>query len=124
MVSHHLGSLLFKLYVVGPIFPNLISYGHNAIRNKQESQHAKYFIVLNLRRIKRSYLMPRKAREGEGSPSITSIKIRDQVLPQIRINKRIRIYLRYSATSARNTVIMPVAVEVQSKGSMKLHLLM
>ena len=81
-------------------------------------------MVLNLRRIKCSYLMPRKAREGEGSPSITSIKIRDQVLPQIRKNKRRRTYLGYNAIGARNTVIMPVAAKVQSKGSMKLQLLM
>ena len=67
------------------------------------------------------YLMPRKAREGEGIPSITSAKIRDQVLPQIKRNKR-RIYLRSNATGARNTVIMPVAVEVPTKGSVKLQL--
>ena len=102
----------------------MIRYGKNALRKKQESQHAKDFMALNLRRIKHSYLMPRKAREGEGSPSITSIKIRDQVLPQIRRNKRRRSYLRYSATDARNTVNMPIAVEVQSKGSMKLQVLM
>ena len=65
----------------------MISYGKNALKKKQESQHAKDFMVLNLRRIKLSYLIPRKAREGEGSPSITSIKIRDQVLPQIKRNK-------------------------------------
>ena len=82
------------------------------------------FMALNLRKIKRSYLMPRKAREGEGSPSITSIKRIDQDLPQIRRNKRIKTYLGYNATGARNTVIMPVVVEVQSKGSMNLQLLM
>ena len=81
-------------------------------------------MALNLRKMKSSYLMPRKAREGEGIPSITSIKIRDQVLPQIRRNKRRRTYLIYSATGVRNTVIMPVVVEVQSKGGMKLQLLM
>ena len=102
----------------------MISYGQNALRNKQESQHAKEFMAHNLNRIKRSYLTPRKAREGEGSPLIISTKIRDQVLPQIRRNKRRRIYLIYNATGARNIVIMPVAVEVQSKGSMKLQLLM
>ena len=80
-------------------------------------------MALNLKRIKLSYLMPIKEREGERSPSITSIKIADQVLPQIRRNKR-RTYLRYSATGARNTVIMPIVVKVQSKGSMKLQLLM
>ena len=80
-------------------------------------------MALNPRKIKRSYLMPRKTREGEGSRTITSTKIRDQVLPQIRRNKR-RTYLRYNATGARNTVIMPVAVEVQSKGNMKLQPLM
>ena len=68
--------------VVEPSSPNLISYGQNALRKKQESQHAKDFMALNLGRIKRSYLMPRKAKEGEGSPSITSSKIRDQVLPR------------------------------------------
>ena len=102
----------------------MISYGKNALRKKQESHYAKDFMALNLRKLKRSYLMPRKTREGEGSPSITSTKIRDQVLPQIRRNKRRRIYLRYSATRARNTVIMSVAVEVESKGSMKLQLSM
>ena len=102
----------------------MISYGQNALRKKQESQHAKDFMVLNLRRTKRSYLMPRKEREGEGSPSITSTKIRDQFPPQIRRNKRRRIYLKYNAIGARNTVIMLVAVEVQSKESMKLQLLM
>ena len=81
--------------MVEPSFPILISYGQNALKEKQESQHTKDFMALNLRRIKLSYLMPRKAREGEGSPSITSIKIRDQFLPQIRRNKR-RTYLRYS----------------------------
>ena len=80
-------------------------------------------MALNLRRIKRSYLMPRKAREGEGSRTFTSIQTRDQVLPQIRRNK-IRIYLRSNAIGARNTVIMPVAVEIPTKGSMKLQLLM
>ena len=80
-------------------------------------------MALSLRKIKRLYLMPRKEREGEGSPLITSTKIRDQVLPQIRRNKR-RIYLRSNATGARNTVSMPVAVEVLTKGSMKLQLLM
>ena len=89
----------------------MISYGQNALRKKQESQHAKDFMALNLRKIKHSYLMPRKAREGEGSRTITSIKIRDQVLPQIKRNKR-KIYLRSNATGVRNTVIMPVAVEV------------
>ena len=92
-------------------------------RNKNHST-PKDFMVLNLRIIKLSYLMPRKEMEGEGIPSITSIKIRDQFLLQIKRNKRRRTYLRYSATGARNTVIMPVAVEVQSKGSMKLQLLM
>ena len=86
---------------------------------KQELQHAKDFMVLNLRKIKCSYLMPRKEREGEGSCTFISIKTRDQVLPQIRRNKR-RIYLRSNATGARNMVIMPVAVEVITKGSMKL----
>ena len=110
--------------MVRPSFPNSISYGKNALRKKQESRHAKDFMAPNLRRIKHSYLMPRKERQEKGIPSITSIKIRDQVLPQIRRNKRIRIYLRYGAIGARNTVIMPVAVKVQSKGSMKLQLLM
>ena len=32
-------------------------------------------------KIKRSYHIPRKAREGEGSRTFTNIKIRDQVLP-------------------------------------------
>ena len=102
----------------------MISYGQNALRKKQESQHAKDFMALNLRKIKRSYLMPRKERELEGIPSITKTKIRDQVLPQIKRNKRRRIYLRYNATGARNTVIMLVAIEVPTKGSMKLQLLM
>ena len=81
-------------------------------------------MVLNMRKIKHSYLIPRKEREGEGNHTFTSIKIRDQVLLQIRRNKRIRIYLIYSAIGARNTIIMPVAVEVQIKGSMELQLLM
>ena len=110
--------------MVEPSGPNLINSGQIALRKKPELQHAKDFMVLNLKKIKRSYIMPRKAREEEGSPSITSIKIRDQVLPHIKRNKRRRTYLRYSATSARNTGIMPVVVEVQSKGSMKLQLLM
>ena len=80
-------------------------------------------MALNMRKIKHSYLMPRKAREGEGSHTITSIKIRDQVLPQIRRIKR-RIFLRSNATGSGNTVIMLVAVEVHTKGSMKLQLLM
>ena len=80
-------------------------------------------MVLNLRKIKRSYHIPRKEREGEGSRAFTSIKIRYQALPQIIRNKR-RIYLRSNATGARNTVILPVAVEVLTKGSMKLQLLM
>ena len=101
----------------------MINYGQNGIRKKQESQHTKDFMAPNLRRINRSYLMPRKAREGEGSPSITSTKIRDQVIPQIRRNK-IRIYLRSNAIGARNTVIMPIVVKVPTKGSMKLQLLM
>ena len=88
----------------------MISYGQNALMKKQELQHAKDFMVLNLRKIKRLYHILRKAREGEGSRTFTRIKI--------------RIYLIYSATSARNTVIIPVVVEVQSKGSMKLQLLM
>ena len=50
--------------MVKPSFPNLISYGQNALRKKQESQHAKDFMALNLRRIKLSYLMPRKAMKG------------------------------------------------------------
>ena len=79
-------------------------------------------MVLNLRRIKLSYLMPRKVSKGEGSLSITIIKIRDQVLPQIKRYKRRRIYLRYSAMCVRNTVIMLVVVEAQSKGNMKLQL--
>ena len=78
----------------------------------------------NLRRINISYLMPRKEREEEGSPSITRTNIRDQVLPHIIRNNRRRTYLRDSAIGARNTVILPVAVEVQSKGSTKLQLLM
>ena len=102
----------------------MISYGQNALEKKHEPQHTKEFMALNLRRIKHSYLMPRKERQAKGSPSITSIKIRDQFLLQIKINKRRRTYLRYSATGARNTVIMPIVVEVQSKGSMKLQLLM
>ena len=101
----------------------MISYEQNALRKKQESQHAKDFMALNLRKIKRSYLMPRKAREGEGIRTITSIKIRDQVLPQIKRNKR-RIYLRSNATGARNTVIIPVVVEAHTKGRMKLQPLM
>ena len=92
-------------------------------QEEQESQHAKDFMALNLRKIKRSYLMPRKAREGEGSRTFTSIKIRDQVLPQIKKNIR-RIYLKPNAIDARNTAIMPITVKVQSKGSMKLQLLM
>ena len=60
---------------------------------------------------------------GRGSHTFTSIKIRDQVLPQIRRNKR-RIYLSSNATGARNTVIIPVAIEVLIKGSMKVQLLM
>ena len=81
-------------------------------------------MALNLRKIKHSYLMPRKEREGEGSPSIISTKIKDKFLPQIKRNKRRRIYLRYSATGARNMVIMLVVVEVFTKGSMKLQMLM
>ena len=77
---------------------------------------------LNPRIIKHLYLMPRKSREGEGRRTITRIETIDQVLPQIRRNKR-RIYLRSNATGARNTVIMPVVVEVHTKGSMKLQLL-
>ena len=80
-------------------------------------------MALNLRKTKRSHLMPRKEREGEGNNKITSINIRDQVLPRIRRIKR-KIYLKSNATDARNMAIMPVAVEVQSKGSMKLQLLM
>ena len=101
----------------------MINYGQIALRKKPELRHAKDFMVLNLRKFKRSYLIPRKAREGEGSRTSTSIKIRDQVLPQIKRNKR-RIYLRSNATGARNTIIMPIAVEVLRKGSMKLQLLM
>ena len=97
----------------------MISYGQNALRKKRESQQAKDFMVLNLRKIKFSYLMPRKEREGEGSHTLTRIKTRDQILPQIRRNKR-RIYLISNATGARNTVIMSVAIEVLTKGSMKL----
>ena len=103
--------------------PKFDKLWQNALRKKQELQHAKDFMVLNLRKIKRSYHIPRKAREGEGSCTFTSIKTRDQVLPQIKRNKR-RIYLKSNATGARNTVIMPVAVEVHTKGSVKLQLLM
>ena len=101
----------------------MISYGKNALRKKQESQHAKDFMVLKLRKIKRSSLIPRKAREGEGIHTFTSIKTRDQVLPHIRRNKR-RIYLISNSTGAGNTVIMPIAIEVLTKGSMKLQLMM
>ena len=97
----------------------MINYGHNALRKKQEPQHAKDFMALNLRKIKHSYLMPRKKREGEGSCPFTRSKIRYQVLPHMRRNK-IRIYLRSNAAGARNTVIMRVVVEVLTKGSMKL----
>ena len=45
--------------------------------------------------------MPRKARKGEVSTSITNTKIRDQVLPRIKRNKRRRIYLKYNATGAK-----------------------
>ena len=109
--------------MVEPSFPNLINYGNYALKKKQELQHAKDFMALNLRKIKRSYLMPRKAREREGSHKFTSIKIIDQVLLQMRRNKR-RIYLKSNATGAKNTVIMLVAIEVLTKGSMKLQLLM
>ena len=80
-------------------------------------------MALKLRKIKRSYPIPIKAKEGEGSCTFASINIRDQFLPQIKRNIR-RIYLRSNATDARNTTIMPVAVEVRLKGSMKLQLLM
>ena len=92
----------------------MISYGKNALMKKQELQHAKDFMVVNLRKIRRSYDIPRKAREGEGSHTFTSIKTRDQVLPQTRRNKR-RIYLKSNATGARNTISMPVVVEVLTK---------
>ena len=99
----------------------MISYGQNALRKKQESQHAKDLMALNLRKIKRSYLMPRK---GRGRKSYNH-KHQDKRSspPPIKRNKR-KIYLRFNATGARNTVIMPVVVKVQSKGSMKLQLLM
>ena len=104
-------------------FPNLIRYGQNALMKKQELQHTKDFMALNLRKTKRSHLMPRKEREGEGSHTITSMKKRDQVLPKIKRIKR-RIYLRSNAIGARNTVIMLVAIEVHTKVSMELQLLM
>ena len=109
--------------MVEPIFPNLISYGQNALMKKQELQHVKDFMVLNLRKIKRSYHIPRKEREEEGSHTFTRIKTRDKFLPQIRRNKR-RIYLISNATGATNMIIMLVAAEVLTKGSMKLQLLM
>ena len=62
--------------------------------------------------------MLRKEREGEGSRTFTGIKIRDQVLPQIKRNKR-RIYLRSKATVVINKVSMPIVVEVLTKGSLK-----
>ena len=80
-------------------------------------------MALNLTKIKCSYLIPIKEREGEGSHTIKTIEIRDQVLPQIRKIK-IGIYLKSNGIGVRNTTIMPVAVEVQTKGSMKLQLLM
>ena len=80
-------------------------------------------MALNLRRTKRFYLMPGKAREGGGSFTITSTNIGYQFLPHTSVNKRM-FYLRYNATGARHMVTMLAIVEVQTKGSMKLQLLM
>ena len=77
-------------------------------------------MVLKLRRIKPSSLMPRKAREKEGSFTNISTKLGDQVLLQI-IGERRRIYHAYNAISVRN---MQASVLVQKRESMKLQQLM
>ena len=72
-----------------------------------------------MRRIKNSSLMPRKAREKEGSFIPISTKVGDQVLLQIE-GKRRRIYHIYNAIGARNMVTMQTSVQAQTKGRMKL----
>ena len=77
----------------------MISYGKNALRKKQESQHAKDFMALNLRRIKHSWPMPRREREREENFTTISIKVEDQALLQIN-KKRRRIYRKYNDSGA------------------------
>ena len=85
-------------------------------------QQGKESMVLKLRRIKPSSLMPRKASEKEGSFTNISTELGDQVLPQIK-GKR-KIYHTYNAISVRNMVTMQASALVQTSGGMKLQQLM
>ena len=104
--------------MVEPRCPNLIGYGWIAFRKRQGLLQGKETMVLKLRRIKSSLLMPRKAREKEGSFTTLSTKAGEQVLLQIE-GKRRRIYHTYNAIGARNMVIIKTSVLVQTRGSMK-----
>ena len=77
-------------------------------------QQGKDSMVLKLRRIKPSSLMPRKEKEKEGSFINISTKVGDQVLLQI-IRKRRRTYHAYNAISVRNIVTMQASVSVQGR---------
>ena len=101
--------------MAGPNYTNLISYGKIALMKKQESQNTKEFMAPSLRRIKRSYLMPRKSREGEGSPSITNTKIGDKFLPQIIRNKRRRILV----DSVRDHLVLQISEKTTTRKMFK-----
>ena len=77
-------------------------------------------MVLKLRRIKPSSLMPRKAREKEGSFTITNLG--DKFLLQIIRRKR-KTYNAYNPIGVRNMVIMQASVTIQARGSMNLQII-
>ena len=80
-------------------------------------------MVLKLRRINPSSLMPRKAQENGGIFTRIGTKIGDQVLLQIIRRKR-KTYHAYNAICVRNMVTVQASVTVQARGNMKLQQLM
>ena len=108
--------------MVEPSSPNSTSCGKTALRKKLGLQQGKDSMVLKLRKVKSSSVMPRKAMEKEGSFTNLSIKLGDQVLLQI-IRKRRMTYHTYNAIGVRNMVIMKASVIVQVRGILKSQLL-